>query len=94
MMIFVGTNNTQKENPMNAYTVQLNASDADVEFEGTRAEAHEIARSKSAFCDDLFKRNGYSVMDPNGRIEAIYRAGLRWKFRETDGRWIELPLFD
>lgn len=76
------------------YTVQLNAADSLIEFDGDRDEAHDVARDRSAFCEEMFKTLGYSVMDPNGNIEAIYRAGLRWKFRETDGRWIELPLFD
>jgi hypothetical protein len=90
----MGKNNEQKENPMYNYTVQLNASDALVEFDGDRAEAHETARQMSGFASPLQMPLGYSVIDPNGRIEAIYRAGLRWKFRETDGRWIELSLFD
>jgi len=76
------------------YTVQLNASDATTEFEGNAEEAHEVARRMSAFCPPVFADRGYSVMDENGKVAAIYRAGLRWKFRETDGRWIELPLFE
>jgi len=76
------------------HTVQLNASDAVTAFEGDAEEAHEVARRMSASCDRNVADRGYSVMDPDGWIEAIYREGLRWKFRETDGRWIELPLFE
>jgi hypothetical protein len=75
-------------------TVQLNASDSLIEFEGDPNEAHEFARNRSAWAEELFKRHGFSVIDQNGRVQAIYRQGLRWKFRETDGRWVELPLFD
>jgi len=88
----VGEMTNREENPMN-YTVQLNASDALAEFEGNAEEAHEFARHRSAFCPPTFADRGYSVMDENGKIEAIYREGLRWKFR-IDGRWTELPLFE
>jgi hypothetical protein len=77
-----------------SHTVQLNASDALSDFEGNADKAHEVARRMSASCAPVFAHCGYSVMDENGKIEAIYRAGLRWKFRDADGLWVELPLFD
>lgn len=75
------------------YTVQLAASDSQIEFDGDQEEAHEVARNKSAWATGYASQLGYSVIAPNGRIQAVYRQGLRWKFWDQ-GRWVELPLFD
>ncbi|MGA1037196.1 MAG: hypothetical protein ACO3VQ_05225 [Ilumatobacteraceae bacterium] len=74
---------------MNKFTVQLCASDADVEFEGSEDEAREVACLKSATCREIFKRYGFIVRDFRGEPVAIYREGSIWKFRDHDGSWVE-----